>query len=52
MIPVGADAYQVKSEEYIKFIQKGDNLFYAPSQYYTSYVRVPWYILTFCSNSN
>lgn len=43
LTPVGNDAYQVKAEEYIRFIQKGDNLYYAPSQYYTSYVRVPWY---------
>lgn len=43
LTPVGEDAYQVKPEEYIRFIQKGDNLYYAPSQYYTSYVRVPWY---------
>lgn len=43
LTPVGEDAYQVKSEEYIRFIQKGNNLYYAPSQYYTSYVRVPWY---------
>ncbi len=43
LTPVGQDAYQVKPEEYIRFIQKGYNLFYAPSQYYTSYVRVPWY---------
>jgi CubicO group peptidase (beta-lactamase class C family) len=43
LTPVGEDAYQIKPGEYIKFMQKGEQLFYAPSQYYTSYVHVPWY---------
>ncbi len=40
---VGVDAYKEKDLGYIKFVQKGDNLYFTPKQFYTSYIRVPWY---------
>ena len=43
LMPVGEDAYKEKNLGYIKFIQKGNNLYYSPKQFYTSYIRVPWY---------
>lgn len=44
LIAAGEDAYSIEgSSEYIKFIQKGDHLYYPSKQYYTSCIRVPWY---------
>lgn len=43
LVSVGVDAYREKNLGYIKFIQKGNNLYYSPKQFYTSYIRVPWY---------
>jgi CubicO group peptidase (beta-lactamase class C family) len=44
LIAVGEDTYSLEGNpEIVKFIQKGDRLYYTPKNYYTSCVRVPWY---------
>ncbi len=44
LIAAGEDAYSIEgSSEYIKFMQKGNHLYYSSKQYYTSCIRVPWY---------
>jgi hypothetical protein len=44
LIAVGEDTYSIEGKsEFIKFIQKGNHLYYSPKQYYTSCIRVPWY---------
>jgi CubicO group peptidase (beta-lactamase class C family) len=40
---VGEDAYRIEgNSDDIKFVQKGNHLYYCPKQYYTSCIRVPW----------
>lgn len=43
LVAVGEDAYRIEgNSSYIKFVQKDNNLYYSPKEYYTSCIRVPW----------
>jgi Beta-lactamase class C and other penicillin binding proteins len=44
LVAVGEDRYSLgDASNNIKFIQRGNHLYYSPKQYYTSCIRVPWY---------